>query len=223
MDKNNHPFNIGVLGHVSHGKSTLVKAISGVKTQKFSKELERGITIKLGYANAMIYQDPETGEISTSFSDFNHSQSLDTLMKRKISFIDCPGHSMLLRTAFVGISVIDAIIFVVSAVEKCPQPQTLEHLIILDTIMKKKKSKNIITIQNKIDLVSKENALQNRKDILEMVKGTVAEDCPIIPISAQFNLNLDTVLKQIMYFHPIYVDNKLPFKMGQKINIKLDY
>ena len=199
MDKNNHPFNIGVLGHVSHGKSTLVKAISGVKTQKFSKELERGITIKLGYANAMIYQDPETGEISTSFSDFNHSQSLDTLMKRKISFIDCPGHSMLLRTAFVGISVI-------------------EHLIILDTIMKKKKSKNIITIQNKIDLVSKENALQNRKDILEMVKGTVAEDCPIIPISAQFNLNLDTVLKQI-----IYVDNKLPFKMGQKINIKLDY
>ncbi|MBT7660773.1 translation initiation factor IF-2 subunit gamma, partial [archaeon] len=74
------------------------------------------------------------------------------------------------------------------------KPQTQEHLVAL----KAKKIKKVIIVQNKIDLISKEQAVKNYKDIKEFVKGTIAEDSPIIPISAQQNVNLDKVLQEIV-------------------------
>jgi len=82
---------------------------------------------------------------------------------------------------------------VIAANEPCPQPQTKEHLIALDIIG----VKNIIIVQNKIDLVSKEEALKNYKEIKDFVKNTIAKDAPIIPISAQHNINIGVLVKTI--------------------------
>lgn len=192
--------NIGMLGHVSHGKSTLVNALTGTKTQRHSKEQVKGITIKLGYANAHFYLCQSTG-IATTNPELVDVTS-PTVQSRYVSFVDCPGHEKLMRTALSGSSVIDGAILIISANEPCPQPQTLEHLIALDAIMRVKSMHNIIIIQNKIDLVSVDIARKNKREIEEFVKGTVAQSKPIIPISAQFETNIDQVIKQIMKFQP---------------------
>src|SRR3989344_7741565 len=87
----------------------------------------------------------------------------------------------------------DGALLLVAANEKCPQPQTKEHLIALEIVGIKK----IIIIQNKIDLVTKEEALENYKQIKDFTKGTIAESSPIIPISAQHNVNIDILIKTI--------------------------
>jgi len=189
-------FNIGMLGHVAHGKSTLVRAISGIRTQKHSKEDERGITIKLGYANAKIYQNEKTGTYGTDPEKFKGPD----IKTKFVSFVDCPGHEILIQTMLSGTSVMDCIILIISATEKCPQPQTLEHLIALDMIMNKKGIRNVIIVQNKIDLVTKQRALESYDEIQETLKHTLIQGAPIIPVSAQFNIGIGLVLKQLMLF-----------------------
>lgn len=191
-------FNIGTLGNVSHGKSTLVRAITGTNTQKHSKEKIRGCTMKLGYANTKIYYQADKDLITTNSSRIDLNSSY--LNTRYISFVDCPGHEMLKRVALSGTSVVDALILIVSANEICPQPQTIEHLIALDAVMRQKRYPNIIIVQNKIDLVTKQRALENLNEIKELIKGSIAQNAPIIPISAQFGLNIDLILRQIMAF-----------------------
>ena len=92
----------------------------------------------------------------------------------------------------------DGAILVIAANEPCPQPQTKEHLMALDALG----IKNVIIVQNKIDLVDEERAKENYKQIKEFVKGTVAENAPIIPISAHHEANLDILLKAIQDFYP---------------------
>ncbi len=166
--------NIGTVGHIDHGKTTLVYKLTGKFTDTHSEELKRGITIKLGYADA-IYENPKTHE------------------KRYISFVDAPGHEMLMATMLSGAAMLDAALLVIAANEGI-KPQTREHLIALQA----KNVKNIIIIQNKIDLVTKEQALENYKKIKEFVKGTIAENAQIIPISAQQNINIDKIKEEIM-------------------------
>jgi translation initiation factor 2 subunit 3 len=112
---------------------------------------------------------------------------------RKVSFIDAPGHETLMATMLSGAAIMDGALLLVAANEKCPQPQTKEHLMALEMIG----VKNIIIVQNKIDLVSNENALKNYKEIKEFIKGSIAEKSPIIPISAQHNVNIDTLIQNI--------------------------
>nr|AQS29165.1 hypothetical protein [uncultured archaeon] len=163
--------NIGMVGHIDHGKTTLLYKLTGKFADTHSEELKRGITIKLGYADIIIEKDKK---------------------KRYISFVDCPGHEMLMATMLSGAALVDAAILVIAANEGI-KPQTKEHLIALQA----KKIKNIIIVQNKIDLVTKEQALKNYKDIKEFIKNTIAENSPIIPISAQQDLNIDR-LKQML-------------------------
>ena len=128
--------NIGTIGHVAHGKSTVVKAISGVQTVRFKNELERNITIKLGYANAKIYQckDPECPRPGNFLT--RGSSTADTVVQgkwtyelvRHVSFVDCPGHDILMATMLNGAAVMDAALLLVAGNEPCPQPQTSEHL-----------------------------------------------------------------------------------------------
>jgi translation initiation factor 2 subunit 3 len=92
-----------------------------------------------------------------------------------------------------GASITDAALLLIAANEPCPQPQTKEHLMALNM----SEIKDIIIIQNKIDLVSKEEAIKNYKQIKKFVKGTIAEKAPIIPISAQHNINIDTLIETI--------------------------
>ncbi len=159
--------NIGMVGHIDHGKTTLLSQLTGKFADTHSEELKRGITIKLGYADTIL----EKGN-----------------KKRYISFVDCPGHEMLMATMLSGAALIDAAILVIAANEGI-KPQTREHLIALQA----KKVKKILIIQNKIDLVSKEQALENYKEIQNFIKHTIAEKSQIIPVSAQQKINIDRI------------------------------
>ncbi len=172
--------NVGVVGHIDHGKTTLLSRLTGKFTDTHSEELKRGITIKLGYADAVIYE--ENGK-------YNAEKGKPV---RYVSFIDNPGHEMLMATMLSGAAIIDAAILVIAANEGI-KPQTREHLLALEA----KKIKNIIIIQNKIDLVSKEKALENYKEIKQFVKGTIANDSTIIPVSAQQGININKIFEEL--------------------------
>ena len=173
--------NVGVVGHIDHGKTTLLSRLTGKFTDTHSEELKRGITIKLGYADTIISKDKD---------GFNNKGKGEPI--RYISFIDAPGHEMLMVTMLSGAAIIDAAILVVAANEGI-KPQTQEHFMALQA----KKIRNIIIVQNKIDLVDQKQALKNYKEIKEFVKGTIAENSPIIPISAQQDVNIDKLLEEL--------------------------
>ncbi len=188
-EKNQEVLNIGIVGHIDHGKTTLLEKLTGVWASRHSEELKRGITIRLGYADATI-RKCEKGHLTTKETCECKGKTKEI---RKVSFVDAPGHEMLMATMLSGAAIIDAAILVIAANEPCPQPQTKEHLLAL-TI---KKIKNIIIVQNKIDLVEKKQAIENYKKIKALVKNTAAEKAPIIPVSAQQELNIDTLLEII--------------------------
>ncbi len=183
--------NIGTLGHVDHGKSTLVEALTGKWTASHSEELKRGITIKLGYADATIYKCEAGSHFTTSAKCLAHN--CDCEPQRTVSFVDAPGHETLMATVLSGASLMDGVLFVIAANEKCPAPQTAEHLAVLDIV----RQKNIIIVQNKIDAVSAEQAKKNFEEIKNFVKGSAAEGAPIIPVSSQLKINLDILLETI--------------------------
>jgi translation initiation factor 2 subunit 3 len=172
LDKIPEMLNIGMVGHIDHGKTTILSKITGKFTDTHSEELKRGITIKLGYADTILEKNGK---------------------KRYISFVDCPGHEMLMATMLSGAALIDAAILIIAANEGI-KPQTKEHLIALQA----KKVNKIIIIQNKIDLVTKEQAQTNYQQIKDFVKNTIAEDSPIIPVSAQQNINIDKIKDLLM-------------------------
>jgi len=174
--------NVGVVGHIDHGKTTLLAKLTGKFPDTHSEELKRGITIKLGYADMIIYKEKE--------GSYNNKGKGEPV--RYISFIDAPGHEMLMATMLSGAAIIDAAILVIAANEGI-KPQTREHFIALQA----KKIKEIIIVQNKIDLVSREEAIKNYRDIKEFVKGTMAENAPIIPISSQQEINLEKLIEQL--------------------------
>lgn len=186
--------NVGLVGHIDHGKTTLLGAISGEWADRHSEEQKRGISIKLGYANATILKCPncDAPECYTTEEVCPQCES-KTEVVREISFIDSPGHEVLMATMLSGAATMDAVLFVIAANEPCPQPQTREHLKGLEVLG----IENVIIVQNKIDLVSDEEAKQNYQGIKEFVKGTVAEDAPIIPTSAEQGVNIDAVLEAL--------------------------
>ena len=159
--------NVGIVGHIDHGKTSLLSKLTGKFADTHSEELKRGITIKLGYADKIIEKNNK---------------------KRYVSFIDCPGHEMLMAIMLSGAALIDTAILVIAANEGI-KPQTKEHLIALQS----KKVDKIIIVQNKIDLVTKEDALKNYKDIKNFIKDTIAGNSQIIPVSVQQNINIDKI------------------------------
>ncbi len=197
--------NIGVVGHVDNGKTSLVKSLTGKWTDTHSEELKKGITIRLGYADASFYLCSKCGK----YSNFNKcSCGMEADFLRKVSFVDAPGHETLMATMLSGAAIMDGAILLIAANEQCPLPQTREHLMALEIIG----IKNIVIAQNKIDLVNDEEALNNYKQIKVFVKGTIAENAPIIPISAQHNVNIDLLIKSIEEYikTPIRNENEDP-------------
>jgi translation initiation factor 2 subunit 3 len=191
--------NIGTIGHVDHGKTTLVQALTGVWASRHSEELKRGITIKLGYADMAIYKCPKC-KPPNDYSTQPTCPKCDSkaTFVRAVSFVDAPGHEALMATMLSGAAIMDGAILVIAADETCPQPQTREHLAAADVIG----IKNIIIVQNKIDIVDEKRARQSYMEIKNFVKGTVAEGAPIIPVSAQHQVNIDFLLQAIGQFIP---------------------
>jgi translation initiation factor 2 subunit 3 len=186
--------NIGLVGHVDHGKTTLTKALSGIWTDTHSEETKRGISIRLGYADITFRQCTECPDpqcYTTALVCEHCGKETETL--RKVSFVDSPGHETLMATMLSGAAIMDGAVLVIAANEPCPQPQTKEHLMALDVIG----VTDVIVVQNKIDIVSKERAIESYNEIKEFVKGTCAENAPIIPISAQQGANVDILIETI--------------------------
>jgi len=186
--------NIGMIGHVDHGKTTLTQRLTEKWTDEHSEELKKGISIKLGYADAAFYKCPKCAEpkcYCTKKKCPNCNSSAELL--RVVSFVDAPGHETLMAIMLSGAAIMDGAILVIAANEVCPQPQTREHLTALDI----SGIKNIVIVQNKIDLVNEKDALKNYEQILEFVKGTSAEGAPIIPVSAHQDINMDILIKAL--------------------------
>ncbi len=184
--------NIGMVGHVDHGKTTLTRALSGVWTDTHSEERKRGISIKLGYADTAFYKTKD-GEYYPTGKRPDGKKDVDKELLRVVSFVDAPGHETLMAVMISGSSIMDGALLLISATEKCPQPQTREHLAALQIAG----IENIVIVQNKIDIVTKERAIESHNEIKEFVKGTIAEDAPIIPISAHHDVNLDILIQAI--------------------------
>lgn len=189
MEKNRLPeVNIGMVGHVDHGKTSLTQALTGKWTDTHSEEVKRGITIRLGYADASFYRYKEGyGNMEKLLSGEKGK------LLRTVSIVDAPGHETLMTTVLSGASIMDGALLVISAHEKCPQPQTREHLQALDIVG----IKSVVVVQNKIDLVDKKRALESYKEIKSFLKGSVAENAPIIPVSAQHGINIDALIEAI--------------------------
>lgn len=191
--------NIGIVGHVDHGKTTLVKALSGSWTDKHSEEIKRGISIRLGYADIVLMKCPNCPEPDCfTTKKICEKCGAKTEVLRAISFVDSPGHETLMATMLSGAALMDGALLVIGANETCPQPQTKEHLMALNILG----IKNIIIIQNKIDIVTREKIIENYNQIKAFVKDTVAENAPIIPVSAQQNANLDLIIEAIEKYIP---------------------
>ncbi|KAL8121565.1 hypothetical protein AgCh_018343 [Apium graveolens] len=228
--------NIGTIGHVAHGKSTVVKAISGVQTVRFKNELERNITIKLGYANAKIYKCEDescprpkcykyvitqdctfcffffcliklkflnraygSGKEDAPQCDVPGFENTKMKLLRHVSFVDCPGHDILMATMLNGAAIMDGALLLIAANESCPQPQTSEHLAAIEIM----RLKHIIILQNKVDLIQ-ENVATNQHDAIQkFIQGTVADSSPVIPVSAQLKYNIDVVCEYIVKKIPI--------------------
>lgn len=184
--------NIGLIGHVDHGKTSLTKALTGNWADTHSEELKRGISIRLGYADTAFYENQGPG--MKFFPEYLiKNRNYKGKLLRRISFVDAPGHETLMTTMLSGAALMNGAVLVIAANEKCPQPRTIEHL----TALKAAGITNIVVAQNKIDLVSKEKAIENYKDIKNFLVKQGFDNVPIIPVAANHLSNLDLLIDAI--------------------------
>ena len=186
--------NIGTAGHVDHGKTSLIQALTGSWTSVHSQELKRGITIRVGYSDAAFYKCKKC-EVPLGYSTTPKCNNCgdESELSRVVSFVDSPGHESLMANMLSGSALMDGALLLVAANEQVPKPQTKEHLLALQTLG----IQQIVVLQNKVDLLSYDEVMGNYKDITKFVKGTNAAKSPIIPISAQSGLNLDALIGAI--------------------------
>jgi translation initiation factor 2 subunit 3 len=186
--------NIGTLGHIDHGKTSLTRAITHTWTDRHSESLKRNMTIKLGYADAIIRKCPKCeGTAAYTTDETCKVDGSETKPLMRVSMLDAPGHETLMATAIAGASVIDSILFVIAASEPCPMQQTKEHLMIINLLG----VKNVIIVQSKIDIVGREGALKNYNQIKAFIKGSVIEKAPIVPVMTNQGVNIDILLEMI--------------------------
>ncbi len=162
---------IGTAGHIDHGKTTLIKAITGRETDRLKEEQKRGISIELGFT----YFDLPNGE--------------------RAGIIDVPGHERFIKNMLAGVIGIDIVMLVVAA-DEGPMPQTLEHLAILD-ILGIKKGFVVIT---KTDLVDEEWLELVEEEIREEVAGSFLEDSAFIRVSSTQGLGIDKLIDKVMEY-----------------------
>ena len=163
-----YPFVLGTAGHIDHGKTAIVKALSGVDCDRLSEEKKRGMTIELGFA------------------------PLDLPSGRTISIVDVPGHEKFIRQMVAGAAGIDAVMLVIAA-DDGVMPQTREHLEILTLLG----IRSGITVINKIDLVDEEMLELAKDEVSSLTSGTFLEDKPLIPVSALTSEGISDLMSEI--------------------------
>jgi selenocysteine-specific elongation factor len=159
---------LGTAGHIDHGKSSLVKALTGIDPDRLKEEKERGITLDLGFA------------------------SLDLPGGNRLGIVDVPGHEGLIKNMLAGVGGIDIVMLVIAADESI-MPQTREHLAICNLLRVKK---GIIAL-TKMDMVEKDWLGLVQDEVREFVKGTFLEKAPIVPVSSKTNENLDLLIQEL--------------------------
>lgn len=159
---------VATAGHVDHGKSTLVRTLTGTDPDRFEEEKRRGLTIDLGFAHTVLPSG------ST------------------ISFIDVPGHVRFLKNMLAGVGAVDACLFVVAATEGW-KPQSEEHLRILELLGI---SHGVVAL-TKLDAVDEEWAELARLDVLDHVAGTFLDDADVVAVSAATGAGLDDLRRAL--------------------------
>lgn len=157
---------IGTAGHIDHGKTTLIKAITGRETDRLKEEKERGISIELGFT----YFDLPSG--------------------RRAGIIDVPGHEKFIKNMLAGVMGIDVVLLVIAADEGI-MPQTKEHLNILNLLGIEKG----LIVLTKSDLVDEEWLALVEEDVKDGVKGTFLEGSPVIPVSSVTKAGINKVIE----------------------------
>ncbi len=159
---------LGTAGHIDHGKSTLVKALTGTDPDRLKEEKERGITLDLGFA------------------------SLDLPGGNRLGIVDVPGHEGLIKNMLAGVGGIDIVMLVIAADEGI-MPQTREHLAICDLLQVKKG----IIVLTKMDMVEKDWLALVQDEVRDFVKSTFLEKSPIVPVSSKTGENLQTLVQEL--------------------------
>ena len=157
-------FIVGTAGHIDHGKSTLVKALTGTDPDRLKEEKERGITIDLGFA---------------------HASLSDAIVA---SFIDVPGHEKFVRNMLAGVSGIDAVLLVIAATEGV-MPQTREHFHICRLLGIERG----IVVLTKKDAAEPGMADLAEGDVRDLVRGSFLEGAPILRVSGRTGEGLDAL------------------------------
>src|SRR3972149_3316722 len=154
---------IGTAGHIDHGKTSLVKALTGIDTDRLPEEKQRGMTIDLGYA----YLDLDSGQ--------------------RVSIVDVPGHERFVKNMLAGATSINLVLFVIAA-DDGVMPQTIEHLEIINLLG----IRHGLVALTKKDLVTDEWLTIVQEDIINILKGTSLEDAPIVPVSTVTGEGIET-------------------------------
>jgi selenocysteine-specific elongation factor len=175
---------VGTAGHIDHGKTSLVKALTGVDLDQLPEEKERGITIALGFTP---YKLPSG---------------------RQIAFVDVPGHERLVRTMVAGATGLDAVLLCVSAVEGV-MPQTREHLAILRLLGIER---GVVAL-TMADLADDEMLELARLDVLEVVDGTFLANAPVIATSAVTRLGIDALIAALDALPDASRSTDAPFRL----------
>ncbi|MDP3014615.1 MAG: GTP-binding protein, partial [Candidatus Subteraquimicrobiales bacterium] len=177
---------IGTAGHIDHGKTTLVKALTGVNTDRLIEEQKRGVSIELGFAE---FKLPDG---------------------QNVSIVDVPGHERFIKNMLAGATGIDLMLLVVAA-DDGVMPQTIEHLAI-SVLLGVKRGVVALT---KADLVDEEWLGVVKEDIRELLKGTSFKNVPIVSVSSVTGYGLDELIKEISQItkETLERDTEAPFRL----------
>ena len=187
--------NVGMLGSVSDGKSTCVRELTGIKTQRHSSEKTRNITIKPGYANLKIWSDGDKLYSTDSKPTILSKNDRDCNLVHHLSFIDCPGHQELILTMLGSIRLMDAVIVIVSAADPIEKkPQLIQHL----AAIKLSGIKKILVCLNKLDLVTKDVANERYEELQKVLSKFDIKPIKIIPTSFNKKIGVSWLLQEIL-------------------------
>lgn len=147
----------------------------------------------------MCYKAYGSGKEDNPMCDVPGFENCRMKLLRHVSFVDCPGHDILMATMLNGAAIMDGALLLIAANETCPQPQTSEHLAAVEIM----RLQHIIILQNKVDLIQENVAMNQHEEIQKFIQKTVADGAPIVPVSAQLKYNIDVVCEYLVKKIPV--------------------